>query len=46
MKDKKIRCISVNDDIWEIAKELAKSDNRSISNLLSNLILKEKTKNK
>lgn len=44
MENKKLRCISVSDLVWQTAKEISEKENRSISNLISILILKESKK--
>lgn len=38
---KRVVAITMDNDIWEKAKEYAKSKNRNLSNFLSYLVLKE-----
>ena len=38
---KRVVAITMDNDIWEKAKECAESNNRSLSNYLSYLVLKE-----
>lgn len=41
---KKIKSIAISDETWELAKIVAKKQNRSISNLIEYLIKKEAEK--
>ena len=41
MKSKKAKSISISDKTWELAKKSADKENRSLSNYISNLILKD-----
>lgn len=44
--NKKIRCINIRDNIWELIKKISELENRSISNLIECLILKEAKKSR
>lgn len=38
---KKTICITIEEEIWTKAKEMAKADNRTLSNFLSNLVVEK-----